>query len=182
MADYYTKLCIKIPLDTAAEVRWWVAVGAAVLPALLDKRDPESDPFVKDFVEKYPKLFELYPEESICNIRFIEESTEEKERFSVIIMDVGMHANIDGIAHILQAYLKEFDCTKPFAFSWSESCDRYRPDGFGGGVCFVTRDEITIQSTFGLIEDWVQKFCVETTANLYDTTPYGIGCVKEEKR
>ena len=31
IADYYTKLCIKIPLDTEAEVRWWVAVGAAVL-------------------------------------------------------------------------------------------------------------------------------------------------------
>lgn len=171
MADYYTKLCIKFPAKTQEERLWWMRADLIILQAVFD--EDATNEVAAEFFKLYPYLWEQYAGETICDIEL-----DELED-AIYITDYAGHANIDGIGHLIQAYLKDFGLEEPVAFSWAEVCTSHRSDGFGGGVCFVTKDEVKIQSTFGLIEDWVTSLKIPTTANLYDTTPYGIGRVEE---
>lgn len=177
MTEYYTQFCICIPLRTEAEKAWWTDADLIYVPALwgssLDVGEQEKS---DAFFEKYPDIWGNHEGSTLCEI-----SLEKNSRFpfgAVYVTDDAGCGNIDGVGSLIQAFLKDCDISKPAAFQWSDHCDRHRPDGFGGGVCFVTRETVELHSTYGLIEDWVTKLTIPTTVNYHDEAPYGIGKVE----
>ncbi len=178
MTDYYTKFCICIPLRTEAEKAWWTDAELIYVPALWGSSLDDVEQKKSDtFFEKYPYIWNNHEGSTLCEI-----SLEKDSRFpfgAVYVSDDGGSGDIDGVGSMIQAFLKDCDISKPVAFQWGEDCSRHCPDGFGGGVCFVTRENVELHSTYGLIEDWVTKLTIPLTVNYHDQAPYGIGNVEE---
>lgn len=173
MTDYYTKTAIWMPLHAEAELLWWKRADLVHVPMLWGGEFPDDNAEGKEFFARHPELWSTFEGETICEIYF-----RDDDRFPhgvVSITDDGGCASIDGIAHLIQAFLKDLDIKKPVAFMWAEDCERHRPDGFGGGACYVSPTEIRIQSAYGIIDDWMKADQVPLTQNYHDTTPYGIG-------
>lgn len=178
MADYTTKFAIWIPLYTEDEKVWWKDADIIYIPALWGGEAPEDRDDAKKFFDKHSELWSNYEGTDVCDIYFFDDP-RFPHGIAAITDDAGC-ASIEGTAMLIQAYLKDLEIGKPVAFMWGEDCDRHRPDGFGGGACLVTRDEIRIQSAHGLIDDWVKELTIPTTVNYHDAAPYGIGTPTEE--
>lgn len=180
MPDYYTKFAVWIPLYTEAEVLWWKRAELVHVPMLWGGEDHDDSVEGKEFFLKHRSIWENFEGETICEIY-----TRDDARFPhglVCITDDSGSGNIDGTAHLIQAYLKDFDTKKPVAFMWGEDCDRHRPDGFGGGACYVSQDEIRIESAFAIVERWMQEDKVPLTVNYHDSAPYGVGSAEDDQQ
>lgn len=62
------------------------------------------------------------------------------------------------VAAMLQHYLKKFSNPEPIAFQWSMHDDRGKPDCFGGGAVFITRDQIEFMDTPSWIRERLSSF------------------------
>lgn len=62
------------------------------------------------------------------------------------------------VAAMLQHYLKKFEIAEPIAFQWSMHDDRGKPDCFGGGAVFITRDQIEFMDTISWIRERLSSF------------------------
>lgn len=71
----------------------------------------------------------------------------------VMLFSTNNGFDVGYVAGMLQHYLQKIDNPAPIAFQWSMHDDRGKPDCFGGGAVFVTRDEIKFMDT----NTWVQQ-------------------------
>jgi hypothetical protein len=59
----------------------------------------------------------------------------------------GDEVNVDGLAEVLQAMLVGCKAVKYIAFECALTAGRPVLDAFGGGVCWITKDDIEFMST-----------------------------------
>lgn len=73
------------------------------------------------------------------------------------------HAIVNHAAKLVQHFFKEMrpNGKDGFAISWAEICDKMQPGQFGGGACFITKDEIRWLHTWQWIDELAQHLHVE---------------------
>jgi hypothetical protein len=60
---------------------------------------------------------------------------------SILIYSEGF-GNADLVVNILHVFLRTFSPQDDLTFEWAYTCDKMRPEEFGGGACYITADNI----------------------------------------
>lgn len=66
--------------------------------------------------------------------------------------------NTDQVAKFAQLFLKKFRPKGHFFIEWANTCSKPRPGEFGGGVVFVTADDITYTNTSNWVDEKVHAW------------------------
>lgn len=102
------------------------------------------------------EILEIFPDwEDYLDVGFrteMEPSAGEKNQFDLIVF-CDESGNVDHAANFVQAILQRFDPKGKVGFQWADTCDKMRPDQFGGGACVVTATSTKFMSTF----QWLEK-------------------------
>lgn len=169
MSDYGTLGAVLLWVKEEPQLAWWKNVHSQVLPVLeawAGDDSPKPTGFAAEFKSKYMECWHVL--DGAVDLAMVLSTPHPQKGTAVQISNPTWRSfNIDGVAHLLQAYLKEFDIGEPVAFSWSEVCDYADPSGFGGGCVIVTRKEIVIQSTQGWLDEWLEASNRKAYLNAY---------------
>jgi hypothetical protein len=76
----------------------------------------------------------------------------DKEGLWVYCEEVG---NPENAARFVQ-YLMQHFTVLPMGFEWANTCSKPRSDAFGGGACWITKDNIEWLST----NTWLEEHCL----------------------
>jgi len=102
------------------------------------------------------EILALFPDwEDYLDVGFrteMEPSAGKKNQFDLIIFSEES-GNVDHAANFVQAILQRFDPKGKVGFQWADTCDKMRPDQFGGGAAVVTATSTKFLSTF----QWLEK-------------------------
>ncbi|NLX98374.1 MAG: hypothetical protein GXY83_19625 [Rhodopirellula sp.] len=60
--------------------------------------------------------------------------------------------SLDGVAHLVQKFLKKFRPKECWSLTWAETCSKPRIGNFGGGWMFVTAEKVEWGDTFSQAE------------------------------
>jgi hypothetical protein len=66
--------------------------------------------------------------------------------------------NIDSVAELVQAFLKQFRPNGCWGMTWSETCSKLRIGEFSGGAVFVTANKIEYRHASSWVEEMKNKF------------------------
>lgn len=89
--------------------------------------------------------------------------TEEAWQFEMEDQDEGLwfhhdeSGNVDNVGAFVSHLLKKLPDNKRVVFEWACDCSRPVLDGYGGGACVVTKDQIKILGTGDLIQKMLNE-------------------------
>jgi len=132
MADYYTKLSIILPVPTD-ECREWIRATLTDPPEKMRNDLEPGDPigFHWDLAEHLA------------------------DRALWIWSDEG--TDLERLAIFIQLYLQRDDTEDKFGFEFSYDCSKMRADAFGGGACFITKEQILFHFSHDWLNDQLSK-------------------------
>jgi hypothetical protein len=152
MANYFTKGVVKLILADNEQAQWAAKLLKEVCMQLTNRAEgsPETwgDASLKPIVAPMLDGFET-----------------SMPTFNITVVDATVYADndtsFDGdiAARWVQAVVTQFDIETPAGFTYANTCDRMRPDGFGGGAFVVTQQAIHYIDA----DAWLS----ETVANIY---------------
>lgn len=134
MANYTTKFCI--PLKLSAEQIDWVTGYDALLNDLVEG------------VEVAPARLEEFGLDGKRAGEILENLNDDlglsltEEDGEFLIHDTFGAPNLDYLIHLLQETQERFGIDEVWACQYSHSCDRVRPDAYGGGMVAVSRTNV----------------------------------------
>ena len=132
MANYYTQLSVEVALPSEKAAQDAVALFADIDKHLEGQFDADTD-------EEAP-----WPEE-LAVFKQYEYSSDlivEVEGSGIWVHDENGGPNVNLLADYLKLVLQKLDPQGSVGFEWAVTCDKHRPDGFGGGAIFVTAQSI----------------------------------------
>jgi hypothetical protein len=152
MANYYTNLCValKLPIEQG---QYLMEAFETVDNVIDDQVDATEVP------EKFAALIAEVDLDKICGTGTYVGVHPESAEIVQISDDDGC-CDVELIALILQHTLKHFDSDQGLGFDWANHCDRHRPDAFGGGACYVTKDAVQWLST----SSWLAERAIKVAA------------------
>lgn len=74
--------------------------------------------------------------------------------------------DIEFTANVIHKMLQHFDLENRLGFTWSMSCSRMRPDEFGGGAVFITKDDISYMSAQSWLSDKINDEASKLTREI----------------
>jgi hypothetical protein len=76
-------------------------------------------------------------------------------------LHAGEWGYVDGLAHLVQKFLKCFRPEQCWSLTFATTCSKPRIGEFGGGAVFVTAEEIRWQNSYDFIEQQRAAFAIE---------------------
>lgn len=102
------------------------------------------------------EILALFPDwEDYQDVGFrteMEPAAGKKNQWELIVFSEES-GNVDHAANFVQAILQRFDPKGKVGFQWADTCDKMRPDQFGGGAAVVTATSTKFLSTY----QWLEK-------------------------
>jgi hypothetical protein len=137
MANYYTHFSFQFP-TTPEEYDNFLEVIS------IDFEDPEPPTLPRFLSDRFADVNQLkqvlfddaYPDFGI--------SYEQPTTETLGIYDYGGCPDLEAIAKLVQLCCPS---NLPLGFEWSNTCDKQRPDGFGGGWIAIFPDRIESENT-----------------------------------
>lgn len=154
MADYYCQAVICLG-ETTEEEHAWVEAVLAYNDWIFEQNFPAT----KESEEK-----KVLPE---GGVEFIDASDTSPclnpSRWDdQTFLDHEEYASVDHAMELMQAFLKKF---RPpgtaLSFEWANTCSKMRADGFGGGACVVTADDMEFVNTGSWIAETTKRLTAE---------------------
>ena len=149
MANHYVQFSVAFRIQNDEERKW--CDGHL---SLADRIFKSCDEHAME-MEEHPMFQEL--EQLVADYK-LEEYDEHigfdfEIRHGEIFIFAEESGNPDNAALFVQKFLQKFDQKSGVGFSYCTSCDKMRPNEFGGGAFFVTADEIKHIDVFQWVDD-----------------------------
>lgn len=162
MANYTTKFCISLKLTP--EQADWVKGYDALLDDLMQQEDVTQERLAEfDLTENGDTRLEELNHDLGLSI------TEEDDEF--LIHDTCGAPNLDYLIHLLQETQERFGIDEVWACQYSHSCDRVRPDAYGGGMIAVSRTNVIQFDAAEIMESAVRDMTADIARATDDPTP-----------
>lgn len=151
MANYETRFALAISTPTKEEKLWWDHVVELI-----------------STVSDYENADDMKSRVTGEDLEIYNALTDENGNFSWGIDlsavlgpatwfdDSDGEPNLDALAKLLQLFLKKFQPKNMISFLWAATCSKPRLDGFGGGVCAVTAEDI-VWCTTSQVEEYLKR-------------------------
>ena len=130
-----------IHLNSKAEEKWWKNVVKSITDAVAAAFD-EEEPKGNEFADLVKESSGYYYWGFDCDI---------KDK-TVWLRDSEGCPNLDGVANLIQAYMKKFGRKDVIHFQWAETCSKPRLDSYGGGAFIITASQCRGYSSGMLIK------------------------------
>lgn len=127
MADYYTNFSAVLKLSNEREKKWCE--------------------------DRFKKWEEIENEDSGC----IGPDFQYVIKDDSLWMYTEESGNVDEVAGFVQIFLREFHPTGYWCMEWSNTCNKLRSDGFGGGAVFVTAEVISSLNSYQWLESQIEQ-------------------------
>ena len=144
MANYYRQFCGILEEVTDDE---WKTLSEWVAPVIQTPNFSEK---------KWRKLLREQPwrdkehDELCCNF------TVERDG-AIVYLGTDEYGDVDALSKYVQAFLKKHRTEGYYIMGWADTCDKSRPNGFGGGAVLVTTREISFINSYTWIDEQVKK-------------------------
>ncbi|MGA2620117.1 MAG: hypothetical protein ABSF26_21070 [Thermoguttaceae bacterium] len=176
MADHYLEFSEVLPHLTDAEEQWLrdqlVVVAVSGDGEHVEKGAPDDpDPTAADWrgcrvYRDVPECAEYVKETDLDGPGFEYEfghNTDEGGCGRHLWVHAGEWGYLDGLAHLVQKFLKRFRPDQCWSLTYATTCSKPRVGEFGGGAVFVTADTIRWQNAYDFVA--YQRETFEATAS-----------------
>lgn len=164
MADYYTQFSVGVELMNDAEKEWCIRAlkdfsSLMELHQLEDHEGEELELFER-LSREYPQALEQARGNDWSILEFNGSITKAHEATAVAHLSITSDevGNVDQVATFLQTFLLKLRPKDALAFTWANTCNKMREDGFDGGAMFVTTTDIKFISAFQWCEERWSEF------------------------
>lgn len=86
------------------------------------------------------------------NEDFAEHRYSLNEPLDITIYSEG-YADLEGLAELLQEFLKNFNLDRSIGFEYACTCSKPRVGEFGGGCMLVSKEDIKLKTTYDILEE-----------------------------
>lgn len=154
MTDYYTHFAVQIVITDDKQLEFWRSASAD----LSEPDAPEGLHEREEFAKMYgDKLLEDWTDNGSLGLAL---SLHEDARLPVPLVhitDADGHGNLEQVGLLIQAFLCEFAIDAPAAFTYAETCNKHRVEGFGGGWVRVTREDVVVEDALSQMNVWIEN-------------------------
>jgi hypothetical protein len=151
MTDYYTHFTVQLEIKRKEHLKFWLTASADLSESEAPKGKKERAAFAKKYGDK---LLEDWTDNGSLGLEL--EVAECCHTPRVHIQDIDGHGNLEQAGLLIQAFLRKFDIAAPAAFTYAETCDKHRVEGFGGGWVRVTREEVVVDDALSQMDAWLK--------------------------
>lgn len=145
MANFYSQFALGFE-PASPEQAAFIQEAFTRAKALRDSEDEDED---KDGLVDWLNEHGIQTDDTYCFLSSVRLSADKAGLF-LYSDDSG---NSDDVAELIAAAQRKFNDDRPFGFEVSYSCDKARPDGFGGVAIFIHKGAIEYMGTGGWLRD-----------------------------
>lgn len=96
----------------------------------------------KEEADWYREYFLKKEQELDTEDEYLEFQYSIEEDNSEIWFYAEEYGNVENVAELVQTFLKHFNKTTSWVFTWADTCSKPRSGEFGGGAAYVTSNSI----------------------------------------
>jgi hypothetical protein len=147
MANNYTQFSFAFKVKGLKAKAW---IEKTIDKLVKASNDEEAD---EEILEMFPDWEDYLDVGFRTEMEPVASARDGKPNLFELIIFSEESGNVDHAANFVQAILSRFDPKGKVGFQWADTCDKMRPDQFGGGACVVTAEKQKWLNTF----TWMNK-------------------------